>query len=106
MAKERLTERQCATCGALDTEPHHVAYVAFTHPGTGEGVDLTVTKHVTCCAADGCPVCSADARAAQAAGVPLDRTFLTNRPAALRQELFERHRVETPDFAVPGTAEG
>jgi hypothetical protein len=71
------------------------------------GVDLTVTKHVYCCAEDGCPICSTDVRYAKDAGTDLSRMrdFLVNRPREEYQELFELHGIESTEFAVPGTAE-
>ena len=88
-----LIERTCSKCGASDTEPHHGQYVALCHPVSGEGVDLSVSKHVQCCAEDGCPICSADVeRAAQEGADPSRlREFLQHRPAdhqALLQEQF------------------
>ena len=82
MTDVELAERTCAKCGASDTEPHHVQYVALSHPVSGQGVDLSVSKHVQCCAEDGCPICSADVeRAAQEGADPSRlREFLQNRP--------------------------
>lgn len=103
----QLAERTCAKCGATDTEPHHVQYVAFNHPVTGEGTDLSVSKHVQCCAEDGCPLCSADVERAQQDGVDLSRLrdWLTNRPQDHQQKLFERFGVETPEFTTSGEEE-
>ena len=99
--------RTCDKCGLSDSEPHHVQYVAFNHPVSGVGVDLSVTKHVHCCAEDGCPICSTDVRAAQEAGADADHLtdFLQHRPDDLQQTLFEQFGVETPAFQIPTTAE-
>ena len=82
MTEPELILRVCAKCGVEDTEPHHLQYVAFNHPVTGAGVDLSVSKHVRCCAEDGCPICSTDLRRAELDGADLDhlRAWLTNRP--------------------------
>jgi len=104
---QTLETRTCAKCGVENTEPHHVQYVAFNHPVSGVGIDLSVSKHVKCCAEDGCPICSTDVRRAEADGVDLDdlTDFLQNRPKDLQQELFEQFSVESPDFQIPGTEE-
>jgi hypothetical protein len=104
----QLEERTCAKCGATDTEPHHVQYVAFNHPVSGMGMDLSVSKHVMCCAEDGCPICTVDVERARADGVDVAhmRDWLTNRPHEHLQVLFEQFNVESPDFNnVPGTEE-
>jgi len=76
-------ERVCAKCGASDTEPHHVQYVALRHPVSGEPTDLSVSKHVQCCAEDGCPICGADVERAAQEGADPSRLmeFLQHRPA-------------------------
>jgi hypothetical protein len=65
MTDGRLS-RACVKCGVEDTHTHHVQYSAVTHPVTGEGIDLSVSKHVQCCAEDGCEICAADVEAASA----------------------------------------
>jgi hypothetical protein len=107
MAEDLLT-RICTKCGVSDTEPMHVQYVAFNHPVSGAGVDLSVEKHVVCCAEDGCPICSSDVRQAEAVGADLEhlRGFLQNRPKEHMQYLFEQFSVESPDFQIPATGEG
>lgn len=93
-------ERTCDVCGVTDSEPHHVQYVALNHPVTGAGVDLSVTKHVQCCAKDGCEICATDMRWAEETGADTEhlRDFLTNRPRELHQELFETLGVESAEF--------
>jgi hypothetical protein len=105
--QEDLETRTCQKCGQTDTDPHHVQYVAFNHPVSGAGVDLSVTKHVDCCAEDGDPICSATMVAVRAAGVGKGaelRAFLMDPPAELQQELFETWAVESPDFQIPNTS--
>lgn len=102
--------RTCAKCGVTDSEAHHVQYVAFSHPVTGEGMDLSVTKHVQCCAEDACPICSVDIEQAMSGNQDTSigaafTEYLQNRPSGALQALFERVSVETPDFAIPGTEE-
>jgi hypothetical protein len=80
MAEAEPATRHCDKCGQDDTDPHHVQYVGFIHPTTGEPVDLSVTKHVDCCAEDGCGTCTATMAAANEAGVGKGndlRKFLT-----------------------------
>lgn len=107
MTNDALNSRTCDKCGITDTEPHHVQYVAFNHPVSGAGVDLSVTKHVPCCAEDGCPICSTDLRQAEESGADTEhmRDFLQDRPKELRQTLFEQFGVESPDFEIPTTSE-
>jgi hypothetical protein len=103
-----LETRTCDKCGQTDTDPHHVQYVAFAHPVSGSGVDLSVTKHVDCCAEDGCPICTTTMDGVHKAGVGKGgdlREFLQNEPSEVRQELFEAWGVETPDFQIPTTSE-
>jgi hypothetical protein len=92
-----LIERECAKCGASDTEPHHLSYVSLRHPVSGEGVDLSVSKHIQCCAEDGCPICSADVERAAQEGVDPSRlrSFLQNRPADHQQMLQEQFGIAT-----------
>lgn len=99
-----LVERECAKCGTTDTEPHHVQYVALNHPVSGMGMDLSVSKHVQCCAEDGCPICSADVERATADGADVShmRDFLQNRPEDHQQALFEHFHIETPTFTEEG----
>ena len=103
----QLEERTCAKCGATDSEPHHVQYVAFNHPVSGMGVDLSVTKHVQCCAEDGCPVCSTDMRFARETGADTThlREYLVHRPREVYQELFEKLGIESTDFQYPADSE-
>lgn len=92
--------RTCDKCSQTDSDPHHVQYVAFNHPVTGEPTDLSVTKHIDCCAEDGCPICTTDVAQAQQAGVPIPQ-FVQERPTASLQALFEEHSIETPEFSFP-----
>lgn len=110
MTQEVRDTRTCAKCGVADTHAHHVQYVAFNHPVTGEGMDLSVTKHVQCCAEDGCEVCATVVTAAITAGTdtaPGDAftAFVQNPPTELNQTLFEQHSVESPDYGIPATQE-
>jgi hypothetical protein len=105
MTDERVT-RECSKCGQTDDHPHHVQYVAFTHPATGEGVDLSISKHIDCCAEDGCAICSLDMEYAPkgAHGATMIE-FLENRSDEHKQRLFEELGCETVNFQVPLTAE-
>jgi hypothetical protein len=95
--ESEFEERTCAKCGGVDTEPHHVQYVAFNHPVTGVGTDLSLSKHVMCCAEDGCEICTADVDRAKADGADLShmRGWLTSRPTDHLQMLREEFGVET-----------
>jgi hypothetical protein len=104
--------RTCAKCGLTDTHAHHVQYVAFLHPVTGEGTDLSVTKHVQCCAEDNCPICAIDVEHAGKNQVPDHTTpsdaftaYMQNKTDEHHQALFESQSIETPKFAIPATQE-
>jgi hypothetical protein len=98
--------RTCAKCGLTDSHAHHVQYVAFAHPVTGEGMDLSVSKHVQCCAEDACPICTVDIREAttKTIGDVFDQ-LMQARPAGTLQALFEEAAVESPEYNIPGTGE-
>jgi hypothetical protein len=113
VAPQERESRACAKCGKTDTHSHHIQYVAFTHPVTGMGTDLSVTKHTQCCAEDGCPICTTDLEHAEKAQVPDHKNpsdaftafMVATRSDEHAQALFERHGIETPKFAIPGTQE-
>jgi hypothetical protein len=104
MSEARIT-RTCDKCGVEDSEAHHVQYVAFNHPVTGGGVDISVTKHVACCAEDGCPVCSIDVANAPDTSHEGLTAFVQARPAEVLQRLFEEVDMESPDFETAATEE-
>ncbi len=52
--------RECASCHQADSHAHHVQYAAIKHPVTGGPVDISVSKHIQCCALDGCDICKTD----------------------------------------------
>lgn len=105
-APEARETRTCAKCGLSDSHAHHVQYVAFSHPVTGEGLDLSVTKHVQCCAEDGCPICSVDVTEAPTTDIGDAFTqFMQNKPEGTFRALYESVAVESPDFYVPTTEE-
>lgn len=99
---DRVT-RACAKCGATDTHTHHVQFVALNHPVTGLPVDLTVTKHVQCCADDGCPICQTDVEHAAANNVTVGQldeftAYMQTKTDEHHRALFERHGIATPSF--------
>lgn len=106
MAEGERIERTCIKCDLTDGHAHHVQFVAFTHPITGQSVDLSVTKHVQCCAEDGCEVCQTamtHARNVLDDVEPSDRfnEFLQNPPREYFAELFEAHGITSPQFDYP-----
>lgn len=93
--------RTCQKCGQEDDHPHHVQYTAFNHPVTGEAQDLSVSKHVDCCAEDGCLVCATSMQhAPDGAHGPSMQEYLTNPPDDYHKDLFEQHGIETPNYTV------
>src|ERR1700751_5421697 len=104
MADEARESRTCDKCGVADTHAHHVQYVALVHPGTGQSHDLSVTKHVQCCAEDGCEICATDLEHAQHLGdtSPSDAftAYMQDKPDEHHRALFERHGIETPAYTV------
>jgi hypothetical protein len=106
---ERIS-RTCDVCGVEDTHAHHVQHVAFNHPVTGEPTDLSVSRHIQCCAGTGCPICSIDvehATKAQVTGGPSDAftAYMQNKTDEHQQQLFEICAIETPMFSIPTTQE-
>jgi hypothetical protein len=98
--------RTCSKCGQVDDHPHHVQYTAFTHPVTGEAQDLSITKHVDCCAEDGCPICGTDMKfAPEGAHGETMRTFLMDKSDEHQKALFEEQNIQTPAYTVTFTEE-
>ena len=95
MADGERSIRECAACHVSDTHAHHVHYVAIQHPVTGEPLDLTVSKHVQCCAADGCEICATDVEFAVDKSIGADFTahMQAKSPDHLAA-LSERHGIE------------
>jgi hypothetical protein len=50
--------RVCDACGREDELPHHVTYQPGVDPVTGQVRDMGLSKHIACCAEEGCEVCS------------------------------------------------
>lgn len=100
MADDRLT-RTCDKCGVADTHAHHVVSAGVTHPVTQEAMDLSITKHIQCCAEDGCEICRTDVEHALAAGHDGIGDGFTGYMQAKSDDhhraLFERHGVESPN---------
>lgn len=106
MAEGERIERQCAKCELTDSHGHHTNYVAFTHPISKQPVDLSITKHVQCCASDGCELCQTAMKHARVALNDDDalepgerfNEFLQNPPREYLAELFEVHGITSPEF--------
>jgi hypothetical protein len=106
MADEPAREtRTCSKCGQEDTDPHHVQYTAFVHPVTGEAQDLSISKHVDCCAEDGCPICATDQKFAQEADQHLREFMLVPNTDEHKRELFEKHGIESDAYQYPDMGE-
>jgi hypothetical protein len=94
-ANERIA-RQCEGCGVSDTHAHHVQFVGIIHPVTKEGVDLSISKHIQCCAADGCEVCSTHVEFAPDEGIGDQFTSYQQNPSDDHlTALTERHGILT-----------
>jgi hypothetical protein len=97
MAEDRLT-RTCDSCKASDSHAHHVQYVAgFIHPVTKENIDLSIHKHIQCCANDGCEICKTDVEFA--ADKSIGEAFnahVQNKSDEHLQALTDRHGISTP----------
>jgi hypothetical protein len=50
--------RPCDVCGQVDDHPRHIVHVEEKHPITGQ--DLSLMRHMDCCAQAGCPDGSCD----------------------------------------------
>ena len=93
---ERIT-RTCDGCSVADTHAHHVQFIGIIHPITQEGIDLSVSKHIQCCAADGCESCATHVEFAPDKAIG-DRfnAFLQSPPVEHDLALFDRHGITTP----------
>jgi len=103
MTDVERVERTCAKCGETDSHAHHVQFVAINHPVTRQGTDLSVSKHVQCCAEDGCEICQVSVKHAQEALGDIylgDRfnEFMGNPPREYLQELFEEQGITSAEF--------
>jgi hypothetical protein len=110
MADERIS-RVCSKCGLDDTHTHHVQYVAFTHPVTHMGVDVSISKHTQCCAEDGCEICAVDVEFARQVldditpGDAFTEFMTTPRAREHLRALFERVGIESEEFQFPSMSE-
>ena len=94
--------RSCAKCNVQDDHSHHVQYMVFTHPGTGMPVDISISKHIQCCAEDGCEVCATDVEFAQASlgQTPIGALFtgyMQNKTQPHLAAMAERHGIATAE---------
>lgn len=91
------TTRTCDGCSKSDTHAHHVQFIGIIHPITQEGIDLSVSKHIQCCAADGCEVCSTHVEFAPAKEIgDKFNAFLQSPSVEHDLALNERHGIITP----------
>lgn len=97
--------KACPKCGVSDTHSKHTQYAAFKHPITGETLDISIEKHIHCCAEDGCEICQTDLEHAENNGVAVDGAsheltdYMQNKTDDHHRELFERHGVESHLFS-------
>ena len=52
--------RTCDRCNVTDSHAHHVQLAALVHPITGASLDVSISRHVQCCALEGCAICATD----------------------------------------------
>lgn len=93
-------------CGQTDSHAHHVQYVTTMYPGTNQPLDLVLTKHIQCCAEDGCQICAVTV--AQVTSPEIGDSFdqvLQTPSSDYLHVLFEKVAVESPDFNIPSTQE-
>lgn len=96
--------RECGACHVVDTHSHHVQFVAFEHPITKEPTDVSVTKHIQCCAASGCPICQTDVEFVAGAllgDASIGDAFtaaMQSKSDSHHQALFDRHHVESTNY--------
>jgi hypothetical protein len=108
MTQPERVERTCFKCEVTDSHAHHVQYVALNHPVSGQSVDLSITRHIQCCAEDGCPICEIAVKHAREILdendlLPSDRfnEFMASPPREYFAELFEVHGLTSPEFDYP-----
>jgi hypothetical protein len=97
-AEERRTTRTCQGCRKSDDHPHHVQAVFARHPVTDAELDLSVSRHIDCCAAAGCEVCSTHLEFTQGKKGAELVAHMQALPKAHARALFERHGIESPGF--------
>lgn len=99
MAHEQV--RACDGCKVSDSHAHHVQYAGFVHPITKEPIDLSVSKHIQCCATDGCEVCATDVEFAPVKEIGDDFTAYVdgNKTSEHLTALNSRHGIAVPEGA-------
>lgn len=94
---ETRNTRTCDGCSKTDTHAHHIQFVGTIHPITKKGLDLSVSKHIQCCAADGCEICSTHVEFAPTKEIgDKFNAFLQSPPVEHDLALFDRHGIVTP----------
>jgi hypothetical protein len=97
--------RECHGCHVTDTHAHHVQYAALTHPVTKEPIDFSVSKHIQCCASDGCEICATDVEFAPDTSIGDGFTaYMQAKTDEHHAALTERHGILTP-LSVVSAAE-
>jgi hypothetical protein len=90
----------CDKCGITDAHTKHIVYASGKHPITGADLDFSIEKHIQCCAADGCEVCSTDVEFLTAEGIApsIGDAFTEAMKAKSTQHLAalgDRHGIST-----------
>jgi|ERR1017187_9048042 hypothetical protein len=105
MTVTERTTRTCDECSVADSHAHHIQFIGIIHPITQEGIDLSVSKHIQCCAADGCEVCSTHVEFAPDKSIGEKfNAFIQNPSVEHDLALFDRHRIVTPASEAAATA--
>lgn len=91
------TAKKCDDCGVTDTHAHHIQFIGIIHPITQEGIDLSVSKHIQCCAKNGCESCSTHVEFAPTKEIgDKFNAFVQNPSVEHDLALFDRHGIVTP----------
>ncbi len=89
--------RTCDRCNVTDSHAHHVQLAALVHPITGASLDVSISRHVQCCALEGCAICATDVEFApdKSVGDAFTAYSQSKSPEHLAA-LTQRHAVSTP----------
>jgi predicted methyltransferase len=105
MTVTERTTRTCDKCSVADSHAHHIQFIGIIHPITQEGIDLSVSKHIQCCAASGCASCSTHVEFAPDKSIGEKFNAFVQAPSIEHQlALFERHGIVTPESKAAAAA--
>ncbi len=95
----------CDGCQVTDAHSRHIQYAVVKHPVTGKSLDISISKHIQCCASAGCAVCAADVEFAPIKEIGDDFTAYTqSKTAEHLAALASRHGIASPAYPLGAPA--